>query len=100
MVLEVTAKDGHGKTFYELSRRYMPQAGNGEGNDMVLGPDKKLGLVRDTSIQPFAPRKEHLEIDLPAGVDQALVEVRLSYQPRPGDVYPIHQVKRSVSLTR
>lgn len=96
----MTAKDSQGKTFYELSRRYMPQAGNGEGAEMVLGPDKKLGLIRDTSIQPFAPKEEHLEISLPAGADQAEVEVRLSYQPRPGNVYPIHQVRRSVSLTR
>lgn len=98
MVLEVTAQDSQGNRFFTASRRYMPQAGDGRGREMVLGPDKKLGLIRDTSIQPFAPKEENLEINLPPGVEAAEVEVRLSYQPRPGNVYPIHQVRRRVSL--
>lgn len=100
MVLEVTAHDSQGNRFYAFTRRYMPQAGNGLGREMVLGPDKKLGLIRDTSLQPFAPKEENLEIALPAGVEAAEVEVRLSYQPRPGNVYPIHEIKRQVSLVR
>ena len=100
MVLEVTANDSQGKRIFETTRRYMPQANNGLGRDMVLGPDKKLGLIRDTSLQPFASREENLEIPLPPGVERAEVEVRLSYQPRPGNVYPIHQLKRTVGLSR
>jgi hypothetical protein len=76
----------------------MPQATDSRSNHMVLGPDKKLGLVRDTSIQPFAPKEETIEIPLPKGVTEAVIEVRLSYQPRPGNVYPIHKVVKNVSL--
>lgn len=69
----------------------MPQPGDSLGSTMVLGPDKKLGFLRDTSIQPFAPKEENIEIDLPAGVREATVKVALSYQPRPGDVYPVDE---------
>jgi len=65
---------------------------------MVLGPDKKLGLIRDTSIQPFAPKEENIEIPLPQGVTDVDLEVNLSYQPRPGDIYPIHNIKKHVSI--
>jgi len=65
---------------------------------MVLGPDKKLGLIRDTSIQPFAPKEETIEIPLPEGVTDVDLEINLTYQPRPGDIYPIHNIKKRVSL--
>ena len=39
----------------------MPQAGDGRSPIMALGPDKKLGLLRDTSIQPFRPKEETLK---------------------------------------
>jgi len=65
---------------------------------MVLGPDKKLGLIRDTSIQPFTPKKETIEIPLPEGVTDVDLEINLTYQPRPGNVYPIHNIKKRVSL--
>lgn len=65
---------------------------------MVLGPENKLGFIRDTSIQPFAAKEETMDIPLPQGVRKAELEVKLSYQPRPGHVYPIHCVKRQVSL--
>ena len=96
--MEVTASDDKGQRFFQTTRYYMPQAGDGQGPDMVLGPDKKLGLLRDTSIQPFAPKEETLEMALPEGARQAVVEVSLSYQPRPGNVYPLHRLTRSVSL--
>lgn len=96
----MTANAPDGKTFFHAEKIYMPQAGDSRGSQMVLGPDKKLGFLRDTSIQPFAPKEETLEISLPPGVETAELEVRLSYQPRPGNVYPLHQVKRRVSLTR
>ena len=78
----------------------MPQAGDSLGSSMVLGPDKKLGFLRDTSIQPFAPKEETLEIDLPVGVREAVVKVTLSYQPRPGDVYPMDEQTFSVHLDK
>ncbi len=64
----------------------------------VLGPETKLGLIRDTSIQPVAPKEEAIEVPLPQGLMDAVIEVNLSYQPRPGNVYPIHKVVRNVSL--
>lgn len=65
---------------------------------MALGPDKKLGLIRDTSIQPFAPKEETFEIPTPKGIQDILVEASLSYQPRPGNIYPIHRLKKKVIL--
>jgi len=65
---------------------------------MVLGPENKLGMIRDTSIQPFAPKEETIEAPLPPGVRDAIIEVNLSYRPRPGNSYPIHNVVRKVSL--
>lgn len=76
----------------------MPQATDSRSSQMVLGPDKKLGLIRDTSIQPFAPKEETIEIPLPEGVTDVDLEINLTYQPRPGDIYPIHNIKKRVSL--
>ena len=76
----------------------MSQATDARSNHMVLGPDKKLGIIRDTSIQPFAPKEETFEIPLPTGVTDAVLEIDLSYQPRPGNIYPIHKVVKKVSL--
>ena len=76
----------------------MPQATDSRSNHMVLGPDKKLGLIRDTSIQPFAPKEETIEIPLPQGIMDVDLEVNLSYQLRPGDIYPIHNIKKHVSI--
>ena len=98
MVLEVTAHDAEGKELFRTARFYMVQATDARSHQMVLGPDKKLGIIRDTSIQPFAPKEETFEIPLPAGIKDAVLEVNLSYQPRPGNVYPVHKVLRKVSL--
>ena len=100
MVLEVTARDPEGKELFRTAKFYMVQATDARSNHMVLGPDKKLGLIRDTSIQPFAPKEETFEIPLPVGLKDAVLEIDLSYQPRPGNVYPIHKVVRKVSLER
>lgn len=96
----MTAETNDGKVFYRTSRYYMPQATNALGTEMVLGPDKKLGLIRDTSLQPFAPKEETLEIDLPPNVREAVIKVTLSYQPRPGNVYALHEQKFRVGLDR
>lgn len=76
----------------------MPQSTDSLDSVMALGPDKKLGLIRDTSIQPFAPKEESFEIPIAKNVNGIKVTVQLSYQPRPGDVYPIHTVTRNVSF--
>ena len=94
----MTASSPDGKKIFETSRIYTSQATDSRGTQMVLGPENKLGLIRDTSIQPFAPKEESIEVPLPAGLRDAVIEVDLSYRPRPGNVYPIHKVARKVSL--
>ncbi len=94
----MTARDLTGKKIFETSKIYMPQASDSRSNHMVLGPDKKLGFVRDTSIQPFAPKEETIEIPLPAGINEVDIEISLRYQPRPGNVYPLHDLKKRISL--
>ena len=96
----MTASTPEGKKIFETSRIYMPQSTDARSTRMVLGPENKLGLIRDTSIQPFAPKEETIEIPLPKGLKDAVIEVNLSYQPRPGNIYPIHKVVRNVSLDR
>jgi hypothetical protein len=98
VVLDVTATSDDGKKIFETSRIFMPQATDSRSNHMVLGPDKKLGLIRDTSIQPFAPKEETFEISVPPGVHTINVKTDLSYRPRPGNVYPIHSVVKTVEL--
>jgi hypothetical protein len=98
VVLEVIARDPDDKEIFRTARFYMVQATDARSNHMVLGPDKKLGLIRDTSIQPFAPKEETFEIPLPAGAKDAVLEINLSYQSRPGNVYPIHKLIKKVSL--
>jgi hypothetical protein len=94
----VTAKSADGKRIFETSRIYASQATDSRSTQMALGPENKLGLVRDTSIQPFAPKEETIEVPLPQGLTEAVIEINLSYRPRPGDVYGIHKVIRPVSL--
>jgi hypothetical protein len=98
VVLDVTAKDPNGKTIFQTSRIYASQATDSRSTETVLGPENKLGLIRDTSIQPFAPKEETIEVPLPSGMREAVVEVNLSYRPRPGNIYPIHEVVKKVSL--
>ncbi|AFM27978.1 hypothetical protein Desti_5390 [Desulfomonile tiedjei DSM 6799] len=100
MVLDVTAKDPDGKKIFQTSRIYAAQATDSRSTQTALGPDKKLGLIRDTSIQPFAPKEETVEIPLPAEIRDAVIEINLSYRPRPGNVFPIHNVLRKVNLDR
>ena len=94
----MTATGPDGKKVYTTSRYYHTQSTNALSTEMVLGPENKLGFIRDTSIQPFAAKEETIEIPLPPGVKDAVIEVNLSYQPRLGNVYPIHKVVRKASL--
>ena len=98
MVLEVTAASDQGHKIFETTKIYMPQSSNSLNNTMVYGPDKKLGIIRDTSIQPFASKEETFEIKVPEIVKDVNVAVSLSYQLRPGDVYPIHWIAKKVSV--
>ncbi|MCF8145891.1 MAG: hypothetical protein K9N21_18435 [Deltaproteobacteria bacterium] len=86
----MTIKDDTDRTLYAKRKVYMPQSTDSLNNAMVYGPTHKLGIIRDTSIQPFAPKTETFEASIPEGIGQVRVIVELSYQPRPGDVYPIH----------
>lgn len=94
----MTANSLDGKRIFQTTRNYAAQATDSRSSEMVLGPEKKLGFIRDTSIQPFAPKEETIEVPLPANLRDAVIEVSLSYQPRPGNIYPIHKVTRQVSL--
>lgn len=98
MVLDVTATSDRGKKIFEASKIYMPQSTASLDNTMVYGPDIKLGIIRDTSIQPFSPKEETFDIKIPETVKIVNIEVGLSYQLRPGDVYPIHKVIRKVTI--
>ena len=98
MVLEVTATDDKSKTIFETSKIYMPQSTTSLDNTMVYGPDKKLGIIRDTSIQPFASKEDTFEIKVPESVKGVNVTVSLSYQLRPGDVYPIQKIIKKVAV--
>ena len=94
----MTASTPEGKLIFETTRIYMPQSTDSRSTQMALGPENKLGLIRDTSIQPFAPKEETIEVPMPPDLRNAVIEVNLSYQPRPGNIYPIHRVTRNVSL--
>lgn len=94
----MTAADEQGKVFYRGSKVFMPQSTNSLNDDTVYGPTHKLGIIRDTSLQPFAPRVETFEVTLPRGVVKVRVFVALSYQPRPGDIYPIHKQSREITV--
>jgi hypothetical protein len=98
VVLDVTATDNKGKNIFEASKIYMPQSTTSLDSTMVYGPTKKLGIIRDTSIQPFAPKTETFEIKVFEAIKDVTVAVSLSYQPRPGDVYPIHLILKKVSV--
>jgi hypothetical protein len=98
VVLDVTASGQKGERLFKTSKIYMPQATDSQDCVMMLGPDKKLGLIRDTSIQPFAPKEETFEIPVPKDMTEILVDISLSYQPRPGNIYPIHNLKKKVLL--
>ena len=98
----VTSKDG--KELYKETKTYMPQHKLGyDDNTMVYAANRKLTLLRDTSLHPFVPKKETLEVKLPEGVEEAVVEATLTFRQLPGvpeAEFPIHKVTREVSLKR
>ena len=100
--IKVTAMDG--KELYTETKTYMPQHSLGyDDHTMVYAANRKLTLLRDTSLHPFVPKKETIEVRLPEGVQQAMVEAVLTFRQLPGVAeaeFPIHTVRREVSLTR
>ncbi|MGC2064358.1 MAG: multiheme c-type cytochrome ExtKL, partial [Thermodesulfovibrionales bacterium] len=100
VTLDVLVRDAGGKELFRDQKIYMPQSGNGYSQVMVYGAFAKLGLLRDTSLQPFMPAQETFEIRLPEEVRNVLVEVRLVFRHLPGDEVVIHKVTKTVSLDR
>jgi len=76
----------------------MPQCTDSLGPRMVLGPDKKLGIVRDTSFQPFRPTSERFEIVLDQPAKTLAISLRLVYSLRPGDEMVIHHWRRDLDV--
>ena len=77
----------------------MPQCTDSRGPVMVLGPDKKLGIFRDTTFQPFAVKREVFEIRLDRPVSTLRISLRLVYQLRPGDEIQVHAWSREVDCS-
>ena len=98
MVLDVTATTDQGEKIFGDSKIYMPQSTTSLDNTMVYGPTKKLGIIRDTSIQPFRAKEETFQVKVSKNAKKVNIRVDLSYQPRPGDVYPIHSVRRTLEI--
>ncbi len=100
VTLDVVVRDREGKEIFKDQKVYMPQSGNGYSQAMVYGAFAKLGMLRDTSLQPYMPAKESYEIMLPPNVREAEAEVSLVFRHLPGDAYVIHSVKKNISLDR
>ncbi|MBI5025854.1 MAG: hypothetical protein HZC12_03815 [Nitrospirae bacterium] len=98
--MEVTAKTADGKEIFKGEKIYMPQSTTCLDEKMVYGAHWKVGIIRDTSLQPYKAKKESFEIKLPEGVRTVDVTVELTYQLFPGDKIPIHTLTRKVTLER
>lgn len=100
--IRVTAKDG--RELHKETKIYMPQHKLGyDDHTMVYAANRKLTLLRDTSLHPFVPKKETIEVVLPNDVQEAKVEATLTFRQLPGVAeaeFPIHTATRQVSLKR
>jgi nitrate/TMAO reductase-like tetraheme cytochrome c subunit len=98
--IKVTTKDG--QELFQDTIIYMPQHKMGYADDtMVYAANRKLTLIRDTSLHPFVPKKETIEVILPDGTQDAVVDAVLTFKQLPGipeAEFPIHHVTREVSL--
>ena len=94
----MTATTDEGEKIFGDARIYMPQSTTSLNKTMVYGPTKKLGIIRDTSIQPFRAKEETFQVKVSKSAKKVNIRVDLSYQPWPGDVYPIHSVIRSLEI--
>ena len=102
MVVTASYKDKDGKVVEnKQERHYHPQATNCRDTKMKYGAQWKVANIRDTAIQPHQPKKETMEFDLPDGVRSADVTVDLFYEAvNPDNKYPIHSIKKTVSLDK
>jgi hypothetical protein len=99
--MDVTAKTEGGEEIYNKQVHYHPQATTCRDTKMIYGAQWKTGYIRDTSLQPRIPQNETFEIELPRGVRTANVTVELFYElVNPSQKFPIHTVKRKVTLDR
>ena len=76
----------------------MPQCTDSLTPVMALGPDRKLGIIRDTTIQPFKPKQEEMEIPVTQGLKDVEIIVTFSYETRPGDPIRVHLYKKAFSV--
>lgn len=77
----------------------MPQCTDSLGPVMVLGPDRKLGIIRDTTLQPFRPKHENFVIPLKKPCLELTLLVRLYYQLRPGQEILLRQWEQKVPVS-
>jgi len=62
----VTAKTTDGKEIFRTEKIYMPQSDMSRGDKrMVYGAHRKMGILRDTSLQPNLTKIETFDIVLP-----------------------------------
>lgn len=61
----MTAKTKDGKVVFTDEKIYMPRSTNSRGDKMVYGPGRKMGIIRDTSLQPMQTKVETYEIKFP-----------------------------------
>lgn len=118
----MTAKTKDGKEIFRDSRIYMPQASTSRADVsdvMVYGAHFKMGLIRDTSLQPLRTRVETYEITFPyedvekergkpkvrevrAKEMEVTVELRYQLDPAPGEVgkdsFLLYRTTRGVAV--
>jgi hypothetical protein len=97
-VLVVTARTSDGKELFKARRIYMSQCTDSKGPVMVLGPDKKLGIIRDTTFQPLQLKREEFQINLTGHQRKVEVEAAFSYVLRPGNEIMVNRIKREVAV--
>jgi hypothetical protein len=104
VTLDLRVLTTDGRELYTETKTYMPQHKLGyDEHTMVYAANRKLTLLRDTSLHPFVPKKETIEVKLPDDVQEAVVEAVLTFRQLPGvpeAEFPIHKVTRKVSLSR
>ena len=98
MVLYVTAENESNEKIFESTKVYMPQSTDSRNSVMVFPTDRKLGIIRDTSIQPSVPKEETFEIPVAKEIREVKLTVRLEFSLRPGVDYPVRSVTRNVTM--
>ena len=118
----MTAKTKDGQEIFRDSKIYMPQSSTSRGDiadAMVYGAHFKMGIVRDTSLQPLQTKLETYEITFPfedvekekgkpkvreikAKEMDVTVELRYQLDPAPGeagkDSFVLYKTTKKVSI--